>query len=49
MVNLPMHIKFNLRIREVVCMHLKLGFHVNLNEKLPQPQMYALVSILSQI
>jgi hypothetical protein len=29
-------------------MHLELGFHVNWNEKLPQPQMHAPISILSQ-
>jgi hypothetical protein len=28
MINLPMHLRFNLRTREVAFMHLELGFHV---------------------
>jgi hypothetical protein len=35
MVNLPMSFKVQLKNREVVFMHLDLGFHVNLKEKLP--------------
>jgi hypothetical protein len=37
MVNLSNHINFNSRTKEVVFMHLELGFHVNLKGKLPQP------------
>jgi hypothetical protein len=49
MVNLLMYINFNSRIGEVSFMHLELRFLVILNAKLTQPQMHAVVSILSQI